>query len=148
MGKCCDNTDTINLLKECNAGIKMGVSSIEDVMDKAESKSLVKILSSSKDEHCRLGDETRRILNNLGEEGKEPNPMAKGMSWMKTNLMMAMDADDTTIADLLTDGCNMGVKSLSRYLNQYAAADEKSKDIAKKLIAMEADLAYQLRDYL
>jgi len=140
--------DTINLLRECNAGIKMGVSSIEDVLDKAEDKSLVKILSSSKDEHNRLGDETRRILNNMGEEGKEPNPMAKGMSWIKTNVMMAMDADDTTIADLLTDGCNMGVKSLSRYLNQYAAADEQSKDIAKKLISMEADLSCQLRDYL
>ena len=74
--------------------------------------------------------------------------MAKSMSWIKTNVMMAMDAGDDTIADLLTDGCNMGVKSLSRYLNKYAAADEKSKDIAKKLISMEADLACQLRDYL
>ena len=37
-----------------------------------------------------------------------------------------------TVADLMTDGCNMGVKSLSRYLNQYKAADEQSKNIAKK----------------
>ena len=140
--------DTINLLKECNAGIKMGVSSIDEVLDDAENSKLNKILSSSKDEHSRLGDETRRLLNNYGDMGKEPNPMAKSMSWIKTNTMMALDAGDDTIADLLTDGCNMGVKSLSRYLNKYAAADEESKDIAKKLIAMEADLACQLRDYL
>ena len=74
--------------------------------------------------------------------------MAKGMSWIKTNVMMAVDAGDHTIADLIIDGCNMGVKSLSRYLNQYAAADEHSKDIAKKLISMEESLAVKMRDYL
>ena len=42
----------------------------------------------------------------------------------------------------------MGVKSLSRYLNQYAAADEQSKDITKKLIRIEEDLAVKMRDYL
>lgn len=140
--------DTINLLKECNAGVKMGVSSIDEILEDAQDPKLSKILSSSKDEHSRLGDETRRLLNNYGEMGKEPNAMAKGMSWIKSNIMMAVDAGDDTIADLITDGCDMGVKSLSRYLNKYAAADEKSKDIAKKLISMEADLACQLRDYL
>ena len=140
--------DTIELLKECNAGVKMGVSSIDEILQDAKDPKLSKILSSSKDEHSRLGDETRRLLNHYDETGKEPNPMAKGMSWIKTNVMMAVDAGDNTIADLLTDGCNMGVKSLSRFLNKYSAADEKSKDIAKKLISMEADLACQLRDYL
>lgn len=140
--------DTIKLLQECNSGIKMGVASIDEILDDAQNKQLSHILSSSKEEHSRLGDETRRLLNQYGEMGKEPNPMAKGMSWIKTNVMMAVDAGDDTIADLITDGCNMGVKSLSRYLNQYAAADEHSKDIAKKLISMEADLSEKMRDYL
>ena len=67
---------------------------------------------------------------------------------MKTNMKMAMEETDHTIADLITDGCNMGVKCLSRYLNQYAAADEQSKDITKKLIRIEEDLAVKMRDYL
>ena len=140
--------DTSELLKECNAGIKMGVSSIEEVLDRVESDKMKNILSSSKEEHQRLGSETRELLNELGLEGKEPNPMAKGMSWLKTNVMMSMDDRDSTVADLITDGCNMGVKSLNKYLNQYKAADEKAKDIAKKLINMEAKLAVDLREYL
>ncbi len=140
--------DTISLLQECNSGIKMGVASIDEILEDAQDKSLSTILSSSKDEHSRLGDETRRLLNHYGKNGKEPNPMAKSMSWIKSNVMMAVDAGDDTIADLITDGCNMGVKSLSRYLNKYAAADEESKDIAKKLISMESDLAVKMRDYL
>ncbi|MBR6425401.1 MAG: hypothetical protein IKS29_05570, partial [Oscillospiraceae bacterium] len=84
----------------------------------------------------------------FGDEGKEPSPIAQKMSWLKTNVKLAMHESDAVIADLMTDGCNMGVKSLSRYLNQYEAADERSKDIAKRLIHLEAQLSQDLRDYL
>ena len=70
------------------------------------------------------------------------------MSWVKTNAKLAMDESDHTIADLMTDGCNMGVKSLNRYLNQYRAADEKTKDIAKKLIRVEEKLTADMEKYL
>ena len=140
--------DTISLLRECSAGIKMGTASIDEVLESAEHRKLKDLLSSSQDEHHRLGGETEKLLESYGRCDKEPKAMAKGMSWIKTNVMMAVDAGDHTIADLITDGCNMGVKSLSRYLNQYAAADEHSKDIAKKLISMEESLAVKMRDYL
>lgn len=48
----------------------------------------------------------------------------------------------------MTDGCDMGIKSLSRYLNEYEAADDKAKKIAKKLIDLENDLCSGLREYL
>ena len=59
-----------------------------------------------------------------------------------------MNDSDQTVADLMTDGCNMGVKSLNRYLNQYEAADETSKDIAKRLIRLEEQLAVDIRKFL
>lgn len=141
-------SDTIKLLRECNAGIKMGISSIDDILDEAQDHKLVKMLEDTKKEHKRLGSETHRLLNKYGDSGKEPNIFAKSMSWIKTNTMMAVDAGDNTIADLMTDGCNMGVKSLTRYLNQYAAADAESKKIAKELISSEAGLAEGLRSFL
>jgi len=48
----------------------------------------------------------------------------------------------------MTDGCNMGIKSLHRCLNQYAEADEKAKDIAKRLINIEEKLTVDIRSYL
>ena len=140
--------DTIKLLRECTAGIKMGVDSIDEILDETTDRMLIQMLRETMDEHKRLGSETHRLLNRYGDEGKDPNPLAKSMSWIKTNVMMAVDAGDNTIADLITDGCNMGVKSLSRYLNKYEAADEESKNIAKQLIACEAGLAEGLRAYL
>jgi hypothetical protein len=140
--------DTIKLLRECDAGIKMGVASIDDVLPHVQSRKLHQILSECKRRHEVLKDELQKILDRFQDEGKEPNPIAKGMSWMKTNLKMNLEESDATIAELMTDGCNMGVKSLSRYLNQYKAADERSKDICKKLIHLEAQLAQDIRDYL
>ena len=74
--------------------------------------------------------------------------MAKGMFWMKTKGKLVLDESDATIADLMTDGCNMGIKSLHRCLNQYAEADEKAKDIAKRLINIEEKLTVDIRSYL
>ena len=59
-----------------------------------------------------------------------------------------MEMSDNTIADLMTDGCNMGVKSLNRYLNEYEAAEERTKDITKRLINLEEKLATDIRGYL
>ena len=140
--------DTIKLLRECDAGVKMGSKSIEDVLDYVRSSELKKLLADCKDEHEKLSGEIQEQLDRYHDHGKEPNPMAKGMSWLKTNVKLVMDESDATIADLMTDGCNMGVKSLNRYLNQYEAAEEFSKDIAKRLINLEEKLAVDIRGFL
>ena len=140
--------DTIKLLRECDAGIKMGVDSIEEVLDDVKSEIFKNILNDSANEQRQLSSQIRAELHRFCDEGKNPNPIAKGMSWIKTNMKLGMDDSDKTVACLMTDGCNMGVKSLSMYLNQYKAAEEKAKDIAKKLIAMEEKLAVDIRQFL
>ena len=140
--------DTIKLLRECDAGIKMGITSIDDVLEHTRSDRLHKILSNCKDDHEKLQGQVQQQLGKYKDEGKNPNPIAKGMSWMKTNMKLSMEDSDATIAELMTDGCNMGVKSLNRYLNQYKAADEVSKGITKKLINLEEKLTVDMRGFL
>ena len=140
--------DTIKLLRECDAGVKMGVASIDDVLDHVSDERFEKKLTQCKREHEKLETELQGLLGKYQDEGKNPNPVAKGMSWMKTNMKLGLNHTDATVADLMTDGCNMGVKSLNRYLNQYKAADEVSKDIAKRLIHLEEKLTTDIRDYL
>ena len=140
--------DTVRLLRECDAGITMGIDSIEDVLDRIKSNRLRDMLTQCQREHQKLRAEVARLLAQYQDDGKAPNPIAKGMSWMKTNMKMTMEGTDATVADLMTDGCNMGVKSLNKYLNQYKAADEQSKDIAKQLIDLEHQLTLDLRRFL
>ena len=140
--------DTIKLLRECDAGVKMGASSIHDVLQYARSEKLRRLLSDCRDEHDRLGGEIQSLLDRYGDEGREPSPVLQKMSEMETKVKLGLRGSDQTVAELMTDGCNMGVKSLSRYLNQYKAADEASKDVAKRLIASEARLAVDMRGFL
>lgn len=143
-----DNTDTINLLKECDSGTKMAVSSIDEVLDRVCDSKLKQLLTESKSHHEKLGNEIHTLLIEHNSEEKEPSPMAKGMSWLKTNVKISMDESDASIADLLTDGCNMGIKSLHKYINQYTEADNTSHKICDRLIDIEAELCKGLQCYL
>ena len=140
--------DSIKLLRECDAGTKMGISSIDEVLPYVHSRTLRNLLEECKREHEALKAEMQTLLDRYADDGKNPSPIAKGMSWIKTATKLAMKDSDRTIADLMTDGCNMGVKSLNRYLNEYKAAEEKVKDIAKRLISLEEKLAVDIRGYL
>ncbi len=143
-----NSNDTVKLLRECDAGIKMGISSINDVLDNVKDDEFKSKLIDCRNQHEKLADEIEDLLEEHSDEGKNPNPMAKGMSWIKTNIMLAADNSDKTVADLMTDGCNMGVKSLSRYINQYSGADAKSRSITGRLVDIEAGLSKDMRQYL
>ena len=140
--------DTIKLLRECDAGVRMGISSLDEVRDYTHDPKLRARLADSRNENDAIKTEILDLLHEYRDSGKEPNPMAKGMSWLKTNVMLGTDASDKTIADLITDGCNMGVKSLYRYLNEYQAADGRSKELTNRLISAEERLAADMRQYL
>lgn len=140
--------DTVRLLRECDAGVKMGVSSINEVLDRVKGDGLRASLVKSRDAHERLGSEIRERLDRFGDDGKEPSVMSRGMSWIKTEASLLADESDATIASLMTDGCNMGIKSLNKYLNEYEAAEEYSKDITKKLISLERELVESVKGVL
>ena len=109
--------DTIKLLRECDAGVKIGVSAIEDVLGYVHDGELEQKLQTSRREHVALAGRIEAELNRFRDVGKDPNPIAEKMSWIKTNAELMMNGTDRTVASLMTDGCNMGVKSLNRYLN-------------------------------
>ena len=140
--------DTIRLLRECDAGVKMGIASLDDVLGYVHAQPLKELLDEGKQDHKKLENEIQSLLTRYHDDGKEPPAMAKGMSWIKTNMKLSVDGSDATVSDLITDGCNMGIKTLNKYLNQYEAADEKSKGIAKKLIELEKKLALDISPYL
>lgn len=140
--------DTVRLLRECDAGVRMGLDSLREVIPYTAKGKLRELLATSVYEHEALGADISEMLSAYGDSGKSPNPIAKGMAHMKTGMKLVMNESDGTVASIITDGCNMGIKSLSRYLNEYAAADERSKTVTKKLISIEERLSDALRDYL
>lgn len=140
--------DTLKLLRECDSGVKMAVGSIDEVSSHIKDQELKSLLDKSKEEHSQLGGSISELLASLGDEGKDPGVMAKSMSWIKTNVKLGLNDSDRTVAGLMTDGCDMGIKSLTRYLNEYKGASEIARSTARRLIGIEENLLCGLRSYL
>ena len=141
-------SDTINLLKECDAGIKMGIEAIDEVIDKVKDEEFKDKLINYKKDYNYLQNEITALLEKYNKGGKDINPIAKGMSKMSTGIKVALNHTDQTIADIITDGCNMGVKSINKYLNEYSNANDDSKEIVKKLIRLMDNQTFDMRKYL
>lgn len=142
------NDDTIKLLKECDAGAKMGIEGIKEVLDKVENENLKSILEKYLQDHKKLEDKIKGELDKFHDEEKEPNPIAKAMSWIKINFKLIKGEHDKVIADLMTEGCNMGIKSICRYINQYPNALENIKKLCYDLVELEENFAKDMREYL
>jgi len=142
------NGDTVSLLKECNAGCKMATSSIEQLSEYIHTPEFKKLVDEYNNEHVELGDECHALLNEVGEDEKDPHPMAKAMSWMTSEVKMSINGDEKKAAKILMEGCSMGIQSLSEYINKYSEADASVLKIAMKLRNSEEEMLEKLEQYV
>ena len=126
----------------------MAIAAINDVKDKAEDKMLISLMEKSLKEHDKLEEKIHAELNKFNDTEKNPNPLAHAMSWLKSNVKLIKGEHDKVIADLMTEGCNMGIKSISRYLNQYPSAMESVKGLCYDLVEIEENFSKELRKFL
>ena len=142
------HTDTTELLMQCDQGVRMGIDAISDMLPKVDDEKLKDLLRKFSDRHNDIKIELDEMLESHGLKSETPNIMAKSMAEMKTDFKMMIKKDDKTAADLMTDGCDMGMKTLTKYLNEYEGAEEKAKDMARRIIKIEEDFEKALREYL
>lgn len=125
-----------------------GARAIDDVLGQTRDKALEQALLTCRETHRALEKQTKTLLAAERIPEKSANAMARGMSWLKTSTKLAVSPADETVADLITDGCNMGVKSLIRYRNRYPNASEAARSIAGQLIDSEQLLCKSMQPYL
>lgn len=142
------NEDTIKLLKECNAGCKMATNSMEQVQPFIHNDALKSLIDQYNDKHIKIGDQLHQILNEYDKDEKDPKPMAKAFSWMSTEVKLMVNDDTHKIADLMIDGCNMGIKSVSEYQNKYKNASPESIVLTKDLVKTEQEFMNELLAFL
>lgn len=140
--------DTIELLQECNAGIKMGIDAIDSVMSRVSDSEFKSKLVGYKDDYNSIQDEIDARLREHKVEPSNPSVTAKLFATVKTEVRLTINDTDATIADLLTDGCHMGIKSLNKGLNCAEKADNGAKEITKKLIRLMDRQEFDMRKYL
>ncbi|MBP3339982.1 MAG: hypothetical protein J6L69_11330 [Lachnospiraceae bacterium] len=141
------DANTIELLKECNKGSKMAIASIEQLLEKIQSTDFAKLVKEYDKEHKEIEAETTKLLKECGEEESEPGVMISTFSYLSTEIK-TMVHDDKKIAKLLMDGCNMGIQSVSKYLNKYTESADDSVKVARKLIKIEQHFMESVKEYL
>lgn len=141
-------TDDVELLKECDSGVKMGIDGIKGVIDKTNNEGFKNMLENYENEHIKILDKISDKLKDYGMDIKEPHPIANFSMKLVTDVKMAVNDSDPKIADIMMDGCNMGIKSVSMYMNQYAGASKDTMKIANSIVTLEQNFMDDLRQYL
>ena len=132
---------TGKLLKECSSGCKMAINSLNQVRDFVKDEKLHQLLDEYDKKHKALEEDISRLLEKHGEQEKDPHPAAAAFSRLTTD-------DSSQIAKLLMDGCNMGIQSIGKFLNEYEEASSESRSLAKKLLHMDEQLMKELKPFL
>ena len=141
-------THTVNLLRECDSGCKMAAESLEQIRDYVSDQGLWNEITASFEHHQGLDLKIQKTLNSLSEEGKEPGKMAAVWSWMSTEMRMMAKGGDKEAASIVTDGCNMGIKTICGYKNQYSGASKAVMEIADELTGLEENLRDCMKKFL
>jgi hypothetical protein len=142
------NKDTIELLSQINAGCKMAIDSLEQVGKYVDDKRLIDIIKKYNEAHIKIEDTSHQMLNYAGQEGQEPGLLAKTFAQMQAKIKLLMKDDVHQAASILTDGCNMGIKSLCEYKNSYKTADAKSVKLCEDLCDLEGQMLVELQPLL
>ena len=142
------NEDSIRLLRECDAGIQMGTETLDRILKDVRNPAFRSVLVRCRNHHLHLGREIAMRLDGAGIRGKPLHRAAARMAKWKICWKMRLHPDERTAADLVTQGGNMGIQSLFRYLNRYPAAEEGARNLTLALIRSEENLVAQTRSYL
>lgn len=142
------NRDSKSLLREIHLGIQMGEYTFDQLLDKIEDEEMKSLVKLAQNEHKKLKHEAGGLIKAYDTYKSSPDVMAKAMLWFHSNMKMMSDDSDRKAADLITNGCNTGVKNLNRYINMYPKADPAVLDTAGKLISVEEELEKNMRQFL
>ena len=104
------NEDTISLLKECNSGCKSATSSMEQVLGYVKNEKLAALIKKYDEKHIKAGDECHELLNQMNEKEKDPSKVAMLFAEMGTDMKLMLEKSAHKAADMLIDGCTMGIK--------------------------------------
>ena len=141
-------TNTIELLKECSSGCHMAMESVKKMREYAKDSELNNLLEAYGEKHRTLEGKIADQLKSCGEYESSPSKMAEVMARTEMNVKMFMHPDDHQVAKIMMDGCNMGIQSVSEYVNKYPDASKESQDMAKQLIKIEEDFMQEMKGFV
>ena len=126
------DTSTYEILKECNSGCRMALNSIEQLAVYLKSQELQDLFCKYKEDYEKMEKESIRLSEGKLQEEKLSEKAAETFAWISAEVKMMLNDDSSKIAEMMIDGANMGIKSITEKLNRYPEAEKESISLAKK----------------
>lgn len=140
--------DTVKLLKECDSGCKTAIDGMTQVVKHISSEDFRSELQHCCRQHVGHSKRCHAMLNEMGESTGEPPRIEEAMMHAGTSIKLAIHNDDRHIAEMLAEGANMGMTSISKVMNACPDASESSRRLAAEIIREEQHFYNSMLRYL
>ena len=126
---------------------KMGADAIINLLHRVTDEGLKTELSSELSRYSEFAENARQALAEMGEVPEEEGMVSRLMAKMGVTMNTVIDKTSSHIAQMIIEGCVMGITDLQKRLND-GRNYGKAEQLAKKLIDFEEDTATRMRAYL
>ena len=101
-----------------------------------------------KEDYEKMERESIRLSEGKLQEEKFSEKAAETFAWISAEVKMMFNDDTSKIAEMMIDGANMGIKSITEKLNRYSEAEKESISLAKKFEKTCEKLIQDMKKYL
>ncbi len=136
-----------SLLCDVYRNAKMGADAIINLLHRVTDKELKTELSVELSRYEDFAAEAKSALGELGESPEEEGMISRLMAKMGITMNTVIDKTSSHIAQMIIEGCVMGITDLQKRLND-GRDYKKAEALARRLIAFEEDTAERMKAYL
>ena len=140
--------EAAHLMRKVDAGCKYATESITVALDYAKSKDMRELLTRYNKRHEALKEDIIRLLHKLGEDESRHPIMGATMTKLHMNISLSISAKDSRLAELMINGCHMGIKTLYKEKHRRRGASDEAHSLADELIGIEEEMMNELYGYL
>ena len=140
--------ETSHLMRKVSSGCKYATESISVALDYAKGRHMRELLTRYNKRHEALKGEVIEALNKRGEGESSHPTMAATMTKLHMNISLSISAKDSRLAELMINGCHMGIKTLYKDKHRCRGASSEAQALADELIGIEEEMMGELYSYL
>lgn len=141
--------ENIDALNEISKGVCMGMDAIDNLKSKVHDKKFSKLLNSEYNFYKTIKEKIDTQYRNYSQEKNptETTMMNKIMLKSSINMKTMQNSTDSSIAELLLQGTNMGIIEGRKILNK-KKIDDKTSKIISEFVEKQEKYVENLKKYL
>ena len=142
-----EKISTVELYQEIYKGCKMGGEAIVNLLPKVTDEGLRSELTAQLERYEEFASKAREQLFDMDKSPKEENLLTKLSSKMGVMMNTMIDATSSHIAQMIIEGCSMGITDLIKAIHAHDEKDDAEK-LARDVISFEESCTENMKKYL